>query len=75
MTLQRPALTNDVVSIIKADDAAVKHLMVDESDYKKYTARVVAAHTDRWRRVYAESSIEASGGQGKFEIYERTGPQ
>jgi hypothetical protein len=57
------------------DSVPVTFLIVDDGAYKKYTARVVAAHPDRWRRVYAESSTEADGVQGKFEIYERTGPQ
>src|SRR5712691_5450164 len=74
-SLAEAQINDSMVSIIRADNAAVKFLIVDEGAYKKYTARVVAAHPDRWRRVYAESSNEAGGAQGKFEIYERTGPQ
>jgi glucan biosynthesis protein len=53
------------------DSVPVKYLLVDESRYKKYTTRVVAAYPDRWQRVYAEATVEEDGRPGKFEIYER----
>lgn len=58
------------------DSVPVRYLIVDEGKYKKYTARVVAAYPDRWRRVYADTIREEGGrqGEGKFEIYERLHP-
>jgi hypothetical protein len=54
------------------DTVPVSYLIVDESKYKKYTARVVAAYPDRWQRVYADA-INEDGKPGRFEIYERIG--
>jgi len=48
-------------------------LMVDEGDLKRYTAPVVTAYPDRWRRVFADSTNETSGRPGTFAIYERVG--
>jgi hypothetical protein len=43
--------------------------MVDESVYKKYTARVVAAYPGRWRQIYSDSIIESDGQkrEGRFD--------
>src|SRR5215468_2333720 len=55
------------------DGVPVKFLMVDESSLKAYTAPVVTAHPDRWRRAFAHSTNETSGQTGNFAIYERVG--
>jgi len=55
------------------DSVPVTFLMVDEGDLKAYTAPVVAAHPDRWRRAFAQSTKETSGQTGSFAIYERVG--
>jgi hypothetical protein len=55
------------------DSVPVKFLMVDDSIYRKYTDRVVATHPERWQRVFAEATAEATGVQGKLEVYERVG--
>jgi len=55
------------------DSVPVKFLMVDEGSFKKYTAPVVAAHPDRWQRIFTDSTNETSGLPGTFEIYQRVG--
>ena len=55
------------------DSVPVTFLMVDEGVLWKYTAPVVTEHPDRWRRVFADSTNEASGLPGTFAIYERVG--
>ena len=55
------------------DSVPVTFLMVDEGAFKKYTAPVVAAHPDRWQRIFTDSTNETSGLPGTFEIYQRVG--
>jgi hypothetical protein len=55
------------------DSVPVTFLMVDEGSFKKYTAPVVAAHPDRWQRIFTDSTNETSGLPGTFEIYQRVG--
>jgi hypothetical protein len=53
------------------DGVPVRFLMVDDSVYHKYTAAVIAANPERWRRVYVASTRDEPGAAGAFEIYER----
>jgi len=55
------------------DSVPVTFLMIDEGDLKAYTAPVVAAHPDRWRRVFTHSTDDMSGRTGNFAIYESVG--
>ena len=50
----------------------VRFLMVDDLAYHKYTAPVITANPERWRRVYVASTQVASGHAGTLEIYEWT---
>jgi hypothetical protein len=55
------------------DTAGVRYLIVDESVYKKYTAKVVADHPAQWQRVFSDSIREQNYRpvQGTLDIYER----
>ena len=57
------------------DSAPARYLIVDEGDYRKYTARVIAAYPERWRRIYVNGSVEENGAPSRFEIYERVSAQ
>ena len=50
------------------DSVPVRFLMVDDSVYHKYTAPVITANPERWRRVYVASTQDNQGQAGTFEI-------
>jgi hypothetical protein len=53
------------------DSVPVRFLVVDDGIYRKYTARVVAAHPEQWHRIYAEPP--EAGEKAMLQVYERRG--
>jgi hypothetical protein len=54
------------------DSVPVRFLMVDDGPYHKYTAPIITANPERWRRIYVATTQDELGPAGTLAIYQRT---